>query len=104
MSVRSIGGKSIARIEPEAVLWETVGMSKVMKAGQLVVPDGYVGVYRVVGVSQDGQTADVEKFDVSTQKSLGDPVRTFATSKLTAYEEDASQIAARIAREASTED
>jgi hypothetical protein len=79
-------------------------MAKAIKAGQLVAPDGLVGVYRVVGVSSDGQTADIEKFDVSTQKSLGDPIRTVAMNKLTAYKEDASQTAARIVREASTED
>jgi hypothetical protein len=81
-----------------------VGMAKTIKAGQLVVPDGFVGVYRVVGVSPDGQTADIEKFDVSKQKSLGDPIRTVAMNKLTAYKEDASQTAARIVREATTED
>jgi hypothetical protein len=79
-------------------------MAKAIKAGHLVVPDGLVGVYRVVGVSPDGQTADIEKFDVSNQKSLGDPIRTVATNKLAAYEEDASQAAARIVREAITED
>jgi hypothetical protein len=79
-------------------------MAKAIKAGQLVVHDGLVGVYRVVGVSPDGQTADIEKFDVSKQKSLGDPLRTVATNKLTAYKEDASQTAARIVREATTED
>jgi hypothetical protein len=75
-----------------------------IKAGRLVVPDGMVGVYRVVGVSPDGQTADVEKFDVSRQKSLGDPIRSVAINKLTPYTEDASQAAARIVREATTED
>jgi hypothetical protein len=85
-------------------LWETVGMAIVIKAGQVVVSDGLVGVYRVVGVSPDGQTADIEKFDVSKQKSLGDPIRTVATNKLSPYEEDASQAAARIVREAITED
>ena len=79
-------------------------MAKAIKAGQLVVPDGLVGVYRVVGVSPDGQTAEIEKFDVSKQKSLGDPIRTVAMNKLTAYKEDASQTAARIVREAITED
>ena len=79
-------------------------MAKTIKVGQIVVPDGLVGVYRVVGVSPDGLTADIEKFDVSKQKSLGDPIRTVAMNKLTAYKEDASQTAARIAREASTED
>jgi len=79
-------------------------MAKAIKAGQIVVPDGLVGVYRVVRVSPDGQTADIEKFDVSKQKSLGDPIRTVAMNKLTAYKEDASQTAARIVREASTED
>ena len=79
-------------------------MAKAIKAGQLVVPDGLVGVYRVVGVSPDGQTADIEKFDVSKQKSLGDPIRTVAMNKLTAYQEDTSQTAARIVREATTED
>jgi len=85
-------------------LWETVRMAKAIEAGQLVVPDGLVGVYRVVGMSPDGQTADIEKFDVSKQKSLGDPIRTVAMNKLSAYKEDASQTAARIVREAITED
>ncbi len=79
-------------------------MAKAIKAGQIVVPDGLVGVYRVVRVSPDGQTTDIEKFDVSKQKSLGDPIRTVAMNKLTAYKEDASQTAARIVREATTED
>jgi len=79
-------------------------MAKAIKVGQIVVPDGLVGVYRVVGVSPDGLTADIEKFDVSKQKSLGDPIRTVAMNKLTAYKEDASQTAARIVREATTED
>lgn len=69
-----------------------------------MVPDGLVGVYRVVGVSPDGQTADIEKFDVSKQKSVGDPIRSVAVNKLAAYTEDASQTAARILREAITED
>src|ERR1700730_5984366 len=88
-------------------MWETVGMTKTTKAieaGRLVVPDGMVGVYRVVGVSPDGQRADIEKFDVSKQKSVGDPIRTVAMNKLTAYQEDAGQTAARIVREATTED
>ena len=86
-------------------LWETVGMATTqIKAGQIVVPDGMVGVYRVVRVSPDGQTADIEKFDVSKQKSLGDPIRSVAMNKLTVYKEDASQTAARIVREAATED
>lgn len=79
-------------------------MATAIKKGQIVVPDGLVGVYRVVRVSPDGQTADIEKFDVSQQKSLGDPIRTVAMNKLTAYKEDASQTAARIVREAITED
>jgi hypothetical protein len=85
-------------------LWETVGMAKAIRAGHLVVPDGLVGVYRVVGLSPDGQRAEIEKFDVSKQKSLGDPIRTVAMNKLSAYEEDANQTAARIVREATTED
>ncbi|HWO31269.1 MAG TPA: hypothetical protein VNO32_20945 [Candidatus Acidoferrum sp.] len=78
--------------------------TKAIEAGRLVVPDGLVGVYRVVGVSPDGQTADIEKFDVSKQKSVGDPIRSVAMNKLAAYTEDASQTAARILREAITED
>jgi hypothetical protein len=85
-------------------LRETMSMATAINVGQLVVPDGLVGVYRVVGVSPDGQTADIEKFDVSTQKSLGDPIRTVAMNKLSAYEEDAVKAAARIVREAVTED
>ena len=79
-------------------------MSQGIKVGQLVVPDGSVGVYRVVAVSPDGETADIEKFDVAARKSLSDPLRTVATNKLATYQEDEKQKAARIAREAVTED
>jgi hypothetical protein len=75
-----------------------------IKAGQIVVPNGLVGVYRVVRISPDGRTADIEKFDVSTKKSVGDPVRPISMDKLTLYKEDSSQAAARVAREAITED
>jgi hypothetical protein len=75
-----------------------------IKTGQIVVPEGLVGVYRVVAVSPDGQMADIEKFDVSRQKSLGDPIRSIAMNKLSMYKEDASQAAARMVREAITED
>jgi hypothetical protein len=90
-------------LEIASGLWETVLMAKI-RTGQIVVPDGLVGVYRVVSLSLDGQTADIEKFDVSRQKSLGDPIRSVAIDKLTAYKEDPSQAAARIVREATTED
>jgi hypothetical protein len=75
-----------------------------IEVGQIVVPDGLVGVYRVVSVSPDGQMADIEKFNISTNRSVGDPVRSVAMNKLSVYQEDAAQAAARIAREAITED
>jgi hypothetical protein len=77
-------------------------MVKNIKVGQVVVSDGMAGVYRVVRVS--GETADIERFDISTQKSLGDPTRTVAVNKLTEYKEDASQAAARIVRDAAEEE
>jgi hypothetical protein len=83
-------------------LWENVQMGKKITVGQVVFSDGMEGVYRVVGVS--GETADIEKFDISKQKSLGDPLRTVAVNKLTAYKEDASQTAARIVRETTQEE
>ena len=79
-------------------------MAIAKKTGQIVMSDGLVGVYRVVAVSPDGKTADIEKFDVSRERSLGDPIRSVAIDKLTPYKEDASQAAARILREAATED
>jgi hypothetical protein len=79
-------------------------MAIAKKTGQIVMSDGLVGVYRVVAVSPGGKTADIEKFDVSRQRSLGDPIRSVAIDKLTPYKEDASQAAARILREAATED
>jgi len=84
-------------------LWETICMATI-KTGQIVEPDGLVGVYRVVSISADGQTADIEKFDVATKKSVGDPVRAIAMNKLTPYTEDRKQAAARVVREAVTED
>jgi hypothetical protein len=38
-----------------------------IEAGRLVVSDGMVGVYRVVGISSDGETADIEKFDIEPE-------------------------------------
>jgi hypothetical protein len=77
-------------------------MAKTIAAGQVVVSEGMDGVYRVVKVS--GETADIERFDISKQKSLGDPLRTVALNKLTAYKEDAKQTAARIVREVTQEE
>ena len=75
-----------------------------IKSGSVVLSDGLIGVYRVVAVSSDGQTADIEKFNISKQESVGDPIRSVAMAKLSIYKEDASQSAARIVREATTED
>jgi hypothetical protein len=77
-------------------------MAKIITVGQVVVSDGMVGVYRVVSVS--GDKANIEKFDISKQKSLGDPIRTVAVNKLTPYQENASQAAARIVRDVTTEE
>ncbi len=77
-------------------------MAKKINVGEIVVSDGMVGVYRVVTVSSD--KADVERFDISTQKSLGDPIRTVALDKLTPYREDASEAAARIVRDVTAEE
>ena len=86
-------------------LCENVRMADAkIKVGQVVVPDGMAGVYRVVGESPDGQTADIEKFNISRQKSLGDPIRSVAMNKLTAYKENAIEADARIVRESVTED
>jgi hypothetical protein len=79
-------------------------MPKNIEVGQLVIADGLVGVYRIVRVSPDGETVEMEKFDIAKQKSLGDPIRSIATAKLTTYNEDSSEAAARILREAVTED
>ena len=77
-------------------------MAKIITVGQVVVSDGMVGVYRVVAVS--GDKANIEKFDISKQKSLGDPIRTVAVNKLTPYQEDAIKAAARIVRDVTTEE
>jgi hypothetical protein len=77
-------------------------MAKKITVGEIVVSDGMIGVYRVVTLS--GDKADIEKFDISTQKSLGDPIRTVAVNKLTPYQEDPSQAAARIVRDVIAEE
>jgi hypothetical protein len=82
--------------------WHTVEMANKVTVGQLVLSDGMDGVYRVVAVS--GETADIERFDMSKQKSLGDPLRTVEVNKLTAYNEKESQAAARIVRETTQEE
>jgi hypothetical protein len=75
-----------------------------LKVGQLVEADGMLGVYRVVRLSPDGVTADIERYDISKERSVGDPTRPVAQDKLNAYKEDPREAAARIVRDIAEEE
>jgi hypothetical protein len=76
-------------------LWDTGNM----KNGDLVVARGHEGVFKLIDISKDGYTADVELFNVSKQQPMGYKMSA-PTSTLFPFKEDASQAAARIVREA----
>jgi hypothetical protein len=57
-------------------------------------------VFKVLAISHGGQTAAIQPFNISKQQSLGPPLEDIPCDTLLPFEEDASQEAARIAREA----
>jgi hypothetical protein len=84
-------------------LWETVRMANkqfVPVSGQLVVSLHKRGVFKVLAISHGGQTVAIQSFNISKQQLLGQPIEDIPSDTLLPFEEDASQSAARIAREA----
>jgi hypothetical protein len=72
----------------------------VPKNGQVVIAQGHEGTFKVLNVSEDGQTADIQSFSLSRQMPLGAVLRGIPCSTLHHFKEDASQAAARIVKEA----
>jgi hypothetical protein len=81
-------------------LWETIGMAKprTPKQGNVVRAVGHNGVFAIIGIYKDTNTVDLQWLK-ETHIEKGVPW----TSLIFTDEEDASQAAARIVREA-TED
>ena len=69
-------------------------------AGDLVTSLHKRGVFKVLAVSHGGQTAAIQAFNISKQQVLGQPIEDIPCDTLLRFEEDASQSAARIVREA----
>lgn len=59
-----------------------------VRIGRMVIPHGVMGLYRVLGVSADGQKADIQHFNISTQQLMGDIVRGVPVNTLMVYEKD----------------
>ena len=92
------------RVAKPLSLLETVGMAEterfVLKKGQVVTARGYVGTFKILDVSADGDTADIRAFSLSKQMLLGAVMKGIPCSILVHFKEDASQAAARIVKEA----
>jgi hypothetical protein len=58
------------------------------------------GIFKVLAISHGGQTAAIQAFNISKQQLLGQPMEDVPCDTLLPFEEDASQAAARIVREA----
>jgi hypothetical protein len=71
--------------------------------GQVVTAQGHTGTFKVLDVSADGQTADIQPFSLSKQMLLGAVMKGIPSSTLLHFKEDPIQASARIVREA-TED
>lgn len=72
----------------------------VPKPGDLVASTEMNGVFKVIGVQVRGEKCFIQRFDVSRQKLLDEHQDLVSCSALSPFEEDASQAAARIVREA----
>ena len=69
-------------------------------AGDLVISRHKRGIFKVLAISHGGQTAAIQSFNISKQQLLGQPIEDLPCDTLLPFEEDASQAAARLAREA----
>ena len=90
-------------VAPESDLWETVRMANKQfspVAGDLVTSVHKRGIFKVLAISHGGLTAAIQSFNISKQKLLDQPIEDVYRDTLLPFEEDASQAAARIVREA----
>jgi hypothetical protein len=71
-----------------------------IKLGDIVLLKGHTSPFKVLTVSADGKSADIQFFSLSKQKLLGGVMCSIPCSTLSHFKEDASQAAARIVREA----
>jgi hypothetical protein len=67
--------------------------------GQVVTAQGHAGTFKVVDVSADGQTADIQPFSLSKQMVLGAVMKGIPSSTLLHFKENPTQAAERIVRE-----
>jgi hypothetical protein len=68
--------------------------------GGLVISLHKRGIFKVLAISHGGQTAAIQSFNISKQQLLGKPIEDIPCDTLLPFEEDSSQAAARIVREA----
>jgi hypothetical protein len=90
-------------LEPECDVWETLSMADkefAPVAGDLVISLHKRGVFKVLAMSHGGQTTAIQLFNISKQQLLGEPLEDIPCDTLLPFKEDASQAAARIAKEA----
>jgi hypothetical protein len=69
------------------------------KVGDIVVSKDHTGTFKVLSVSESGST-ELQPFLVAKQQVFGTVMRSIPSSVLHPFKEDTSQVAARIAREA----
>jgi len=72
-------------------------------SGDLAISPYKPGIFKVLAISHGGQTAAIQAFNISKQQVLGQPIEDIPCDTLLPFEEDASQAAARIVREATEE-
>jgi hypothetical protein len=69
-------------------------------AGDLVISLREHVVFKVLAISHGGQTVAIQSFNISKQQLMDQPIEDVPSDTLLPFEEDASQAAIRIAREA----
>jgi hypothetical protein len=70
------------------------------KVNDIVRAEAFEGVFKVTGVQVRGEKCFIQRFNVSKLALVDEPQLLVACSTLSPFQEDASQAAARIVREA----
>jgi hypothetical protein len=62
-----------------------------IKQGDIVLAQGHASTFKVLAVSTDGKTADIQFFSLSKQKPLGGVMGGVPCGTLSPFKEDATQ-------------
>jgi hypothetical protein len=75
----------------------------ILEQGQIVIAQGHIGTFKVIEVSKDGGTADIQSLSLSKQGRSGATLMSVPCSTIFAFHETTSQAAMHVVRQATEE-